>query len=204
MSDYVWLYDHQDYINDMERKEIYKKGLLQVIKQGKISFLKKRKAIRLVNELQKLTYLLDEPIQTEMMQTEEVWGCDCLEYRVDLVCDYINEMSIKVQSVNVKEVFPFCQVHNNVDIRRVKMTDSLRKSKSRNPIIILVNEMFARPFIINGNHRIMKAFKMGIKEIELYIINSDEVVDCLISEDYIKAYSIYKKLYALIGVQLMC
>ncbi|MBO5389815.1 MAG: hypothetical protein J6A59_17105 [Lachnospiraceae bacterium] len=130
MLGFKWDYGHQNYIDDLKRKEMYKAGLMQGVKQCKLSFFKRRKVIKLVNTLQKLAYLLDEPIQTNMMLNEEVWSCDCLEYRIDFVYEYINKMSIKPQKVSVEEIYPLCQVEMDIDIRYVEMTEALRKSKS--------------------------------------------------------------------------
>ena len=84
------------------------------------------------------------------------------------------------------------------------MNDTLRKSKEDNPVIVLVNDMFVHPFVINGNHRIKKAFSSGVDKIEVYILDADNVNHCLISEDYRTAYEIYKKLHQLVGMMLNC
>ena len=84
------------------------------------------------------------------------------------------------------------------------MNDTLRKSKEDNPIIVLVSDMFVQPFVIDGNHRIKKAFNSGIDRIEVYILDADNVIQCLISEDYRTAYKIYKKLHKLVGMKLNC
>ena len=64
--------------------------------------------------------------------------------------------------------------------------------------------MFVKPFIINGNHRIRNAYNNGIEKLEVYIINADDVIECLISEDYKVAYRIYQKLNSMIGMKLNC
>lgn len=84
------------------------------------------------------------------------------------------------------------------------MNDSLRKSKEDNPIIVLVSDMFTQPFVINGNHRIQRAFNFGVDKIEVCILHADNVSHCLISEDYRMAYKIYKKLHNLVGLKLDC
>ena len=67
----------------------------------------------------------------------------------------------------------------DMDIKYIKMNDTLRKSKEDNPIIVLVSDMFVQPFVINGNHRIKKAFNSGIDRIEVYILDADNVIQCL-------------------------
>ena len=51
---------------------------------------------------------------------------------------------------------------------------------------------------------IKKAFNSGIDRIEVYILDADNVIQCLISEDYRTAYKIYKKLHKLVGMKLNC
>lgn len=91
-----------------------------------------------------------------------------------------------------------------VNIKNIKMNDTLRRSKEINPVIILVNDMFTKPFVINGNHRVVDAFKKRANTIEAYVINSDDVSECLITVDYKKAYLIFKQLYRLIGSKIDC
>lgn len=84
------------------------------------------------------------------------------------------------------------------------MNECLRRSKEINPIIILCNDMFITPFVINGNYRIINLKTIGNEFVEVYVINADDVMNCLISEDYKKVYRIYQRLYKLTGVKLNC
>ena len=191
-------------VNDIERKKQYKKDIVSAIHKMKLPFLKKRKVLKLVQSLCDLQFLLDESEQTELMLNEEVWSSDCLEYNVNQVYEFILQNSIESQSVDTQVICKCCQVESDMDIKYIKMNDTLRKSKEDNPIIVLVNDMFVQPFVINGNHRIKKAFNSGIDKIEVYILDADNVNHCLISEDYRTAYEIYKKLHQLVGMLLNC
>ena len=197
-------YEHENYVNDIERKKQYKKDIVSAIHKMKLPFLKKRKVLKLVQSLCDLQFLLDESEQTELMLNEEVWRSDCLEYNVNQVYEFILQNSIESQSVDTQVICKCCQVESDMDIKYIKMNDTLRKSKEDNPIIVLVNDMFVQPFVINGNHRIKKAFNSGIDKIEVYILDADNVNHCLISEDYRTAYEIYKKLHQLVGMLLNC
>lgn len=74
------------------------------------------------------------------------------------------------------------------------MNNTLRKSKENNPIIVLVNDMFVQPFVIDGNHRIRKALESGIYKVEVYVLNADNVIHCLISDDYRTAFDDIRKI----------
>lgn len=168
-------YEHENYVNDIERKKQYKKDIVSAIHKMKLPFLKKRKVLKLVQSLCDLQFLLDESEQTELMLNEEVWSSDCLEYNVNQVYEFILQNSIESQSVDTQVICKCCQVESDMDIKYIKMNDTLRKSKEDNPIIVLVNDMFVQPFVINGNHRIKKAFNSGIDKIEVYILDADNV-----------------------------
>ena len=172
------------------------------IHKKKLPFFKKRKVLKFVQSLCDLQFLLDESKQTELMLNEEVWSSDCLEYNVNQVYEYIVQNSIESQRVDTQVICECCRVESDMDIKYIKMNDTLRKSKEDNPVIVLVNDMFVHPFVINGNHRIKKAFSSGVDKIEVYILDADNVNHCLISEDYRTAYEIYKKLHQLVGMML--
>ena len=197
-------YGHENYVNDIERKKQYKKDIVSAIHKKKLSFFEKRKVLKLVQSLCDLQFLLDESEQTELILNEEVWSSDCLEYNVNQVYEFILQSSIESQSVDTQVICKYCRVESDMDIKYIKMNDTLRKSKEDNPIIVLVNDMFVQPFVINGNHRIKKAFNSGIDKIEVYILDADNVNHCLISEDYRTAYEIHKKLHQLAGMMLNC
>ena len=197
-------YEHENYVNDIERKEQYKKDIISVTHKQKLPFFKKRKILKLVQSLCDLQFLLDESEQTALMLNEEVWSSDCLEYNVNQVYDFTVQNSIKLQSVDTKAIFEYCRVESDMDIKYIQMNTTLRKSKENNPIIVLVSDMFVQPFVINGNHRIRKAFNSGVNKVEVYILDADNVNHCLISEDYRTAYKIYKELHKLVGMQLNC
>ena len=149
-------------------------------------------------------YFLDEDSQRNLILNEEIWTSDVLVYNVNRVYDFIVQNSIDVKLVDTKEIIQYCSVDNDMDIKYVKMNDTLRKSKEKNPIIILVSNMFIHPFVINGNHRIRNAYKSGISEIEVYVVEADDVIESLITEDYKRAYSIYQQLHRLMGMLLSC
>lgn len=198
------VYEHENYIKDCERKEYYKKSIISHIQNIKCFVLKKRRLMKLADRLCDLTFLLEESVQRELMLNEEIWSSDCLEYNVNKVYEYIIKNEIESECVSPIELYEYCNVENDLDIKFVNMNESLRKSKENNPIIILKNDIFAKPFIINGNHRIRNAYNARVEKIKVYIINSDEVVNCLTSEDYKIAYDIYKKLATLIELKLNC
>lgn len=197
-------YEHENYVNDIERKKQYKNDIVSVIHKQKLPFFKKRKILKLVQALCDMQFLLDESEQTDLVLNEEVWNSDCLEYNINRVYEFIVQNSIESQSVDTQAICECCRVESDMDIKYIKMNDTLRKSKEDNPIIVLVSDMFVQPFVINGNHRIKKAFNSGIDRIEVYILDADNVIQCLISEDYRTAYKIYKKLHKLVGMKLNC
>lgn len=197
-------YEHEHYVNDLKRKEKHKKDLISLMEKQQFPFLKKPKILRLVQDLCNLKYLLTESEQRDLMLNQEIWSSDCLEYNVNLVYEFIIQNSIVAQKVDTYDIYNYCRVESDMDIKYIRMNDTLRKSKEKNPIIILVSNMFVQPFVINGNHRIRKAYDSNIEKVEAYIIDADKIVHCLISEDYRTAYKIYRKLYNLIGMKLNC
>ncbi len=197
-------YEHEDYVNDIERKIQYKNDIKSGIHKQKIPFLKQWKVLKLIQSLCDLQFLLEEPEQTTLILNEEIWSSDCLEYNVNQVYEFIIQNSIESQNVDTQAICKCCRVELDMDIKYIKMNDTLRKSKEDNPIIVLVSDMFVQPFVINGNHRIKKAFNSGVDKIEVYILDADNVKHCLISEDYRTAYEIYKKLHQLVGMLLNC
>lgn len=197
-------YEHENYVNDIERKEQYKKDIISATHKQKLPFIKKKKILKLVQSLCDLQFLLDESEQTALVLNEEVWSSDSLEYNVNQVYEFIVQNSIESQSVDTQAIFECCRVESDMDIKYIQMNDTLRKSKENNPIIVLVSDMFVQPFVINGNHRIRKAFNSGIDKVDIYILDADNVNHCLISEDYRTAYNIYKELHKLVGMQLNC
>lgn len=200
----IMCYEHENYINDIERKNQFKKDIVSEVHKQKFAFFKKRKVLKLVQFLCDLQFLLVESEQTALILNEEIWKSDCLEYNVNQVYEYIIQNSIESQNVDTQVICEFCRVESDLDIKYIKMNDSLRKSKEDNPIIVLVSDMFTQPFVINGNHRIQRAFNSGVDKIEVYILHADNVSHCLISEDYRTAYKIYKKLHNLVGLKLDC
>ncbi len=198
----TWSYEHETYLDDVRRKEKYKEELIQLVDNAKLSFFKRRRVKKLVGELCELQFLLNESEQRELMLNEEIWGTDGLEYNVNQVYEYIVQNAVEKQKVDTPILYEYCNVENELDIKYIKMNDTLRRSKEDNPIIILVNDMFVKPFIINGNHRIMKAYRSGIEKVDAYILNADWVVHCLISEDYKTAYKIFQDLHGIVGLQL--
>ena len=74
-------YEHENYVNDIERKKQYKKDIVSATHKKKLPFFKKRKVLKFVQSLCDLQFLLDESEQTELMLNEEVWRSDCLEYK---------------------------------------------------------------------------------------------------------------------------
>lgn len=201
---FTWEYDHEHYLNDVKSKEKYKREVLQAMEESRLPFFIKRRAIKLAKQLCELQFLLEETEQRNLALNEEIWVSDCLEYNVNQIYKYAIQNKIEFQEVNVSEVIEYCNVDNNLDIRFVKMNDSLRKSKEENPVIILESEMFMHPFIVNGNHRIGEANKKGRNTIKAWVLDADSVIHCLISEDYKAAYAIYKKFYRLLGLKLNC
>lgn len=198
------VYEHDNYIQDMQEKERMKENLYNSIKSLNIPFIKKIRALRLANRLKKLEFVLEENEQRNLVLNMEIWKSDCLEYNVNCMYELLQKNRAKKQSIDVEEVYQFCNVENQENIKNIKMNATLRKSKEINPVIVLINDMFTKPFIINGNHRVLDAFKKKEKTIEAYVINSDDVSECLISDDYRKAYHIFKQLYRLIGSKITC
>ncbi|WP_252251330.1 hypothetical protein [Clostridium sp. VAP52] len=85
------------------------------------------------------------------------------------------------------------------------MRSELRKAKIENPIILLENNnILIKPFIINGNHSITKAYQAGKKTIQIYKLNPDDIVECLSNDGYKEAYQIYKELQKYIPFKLNC
>ena len=181
-------YEHENYVNDIERKIQYKKDIMSAIHKQKFPFFKKRKVLKLMQSLCDLQFLLEESKQAALMLNQEIWSADCLES----------------QNVDTQAICRYCRVESDLDMKYIKMNDTLRKSKEDNPIIVLMSDMFVQPFVINGNHRIRKAFNSGVDKIEIYILDADNVKHCLISEDYRTAYEVYKKLHQLVGMLLNC
>lgn len=198
------IYEHENYIDEIKRKERYKQEIRLQSESLKFSLLKRWKIKRLINKLCSLKFLLEEADQMTLVLNEETWTSDCLEYNVNKVYDFISQNSVNMEIVETQSLYKFCNVENDIDIKFIKMNDTLRKSKEKNPIIILVNDMFVKPFIINGNHRIRNAYNTGIEKLEVYIINADDVIECLISKDYKIAYRIYQKLNSMIGMKHNC
>lgn len=198
------VYEHENYIADIEKKKLYKREIKLQIQKRKLPFFKRKRILKLIDELCNLRFLLNETEQKELILNEEIWSCDCLEYNINRVYELILKNSVQKEQIIVQDFYEYCNVENDIDIRFIKMNDALRKSKVNNPIIILVSDMFLKPFIINGNHRIRKAYNNRETEMKAFILDADIVVDCLISEDYKKAYYIYKKLNKLVGLQLNC
>lgn len=198
------VYEHENYIADIEKKKLYKREIKLQIQKRKLPFFKRKRILKLIDELCNLRFLLNETEQKELILNEEIWSCDCLEYNINRVYELILKNSVQKEQIIVQDFYEYCNVENDIDIRFIKMNDALRKSKVNNPIIILVSDMFLKPFIINGKHRIRKAYNNRETEMKAFILDADIVVDCLISEDYKKAYYIYKKLNKLVGLQLNC
>lgn len=93
------------------------------------------------------------------MLNEEVWSSDCLEYNVNQVYEFILQNSIESQSVDTQVICKCCQVESDMDIKYIKMNDTLRKSKEDNPIIVLVNDMFVQPLHfteLSGRHSVLE------------------------------------------------
>lgn len=197
------LYTDIEYMQDVQRKELYKKNIVATVSQGKIPFYKRRRVLKLVNELCELNFLLKEDEQIDLVNNVEVWSCDCLEYNIDKIYDHILEVSLQMHSFRTENLYKLTDVGFENDLTYL-MNEQLRKSKERNPIIILTSNMFTKPFVVNGNHRIRNAYNKGIETVDVYLINADDVIECLISEDYKKAYTIYVKLNKLVGIMLNC
>ena len=197
-------YEHENYVNDIERKIQYKKDIMSAIHKQKFPFFKKRKVLKLMQSLCDLQFLLEESKQAALMLNQEIWSADCLEYNVNQVYEFIIQNSIESQNVDTQAICRYCRVESDLDMKYIKMNDTLRKSQEDNPIIVLMSDMFVQPFVINGNHRIRKAFNSGVDKIEIYILDADNVKHCLISEDYRTAYEVYKKLHQLVGMLLNC
>ena len=102
-------YEHENYVNDIERKKQYKKDIVSAIHKMKLPFFKKRKVLKLVQSLCDLQFLLDESEQTELMLNEEVWSSDCLEYNVNQVYEFILQNSIESQSVDTQVICKCCK-----------------------------------------------------------------------------------------------
>lgn len=196
------VYEHDNYIQDLKKKEQMIENLYNSIKSLNIPFIKKIRALRLAGKLKRLNFMLQESEQRNLVLNMEIWNSDCLEYNVNCIHELLQKSRVEKQLIDVKEVYKFCNIENQEDIKNIKMNDTLRRSKEINPVIILVNDMFTKPFIINGNHRVIDAFKKKVNTIKAYVINSDDVSDCLISDDYKKAYRIFKQLYRLIGSKI--
>lgn len=198
------VYEHDNYIQDLQEKERMKENLYNSIKSLNIPFIKKIIALILANKLKKLEFVLEENEQRNLVLNMEIWKSDCLEYNVNHMYELLQKNRAKKQSIEVEVVCKFCNVENQANIKSIKMNYALRKSKENNPVIVLINDMFTKPFIINGNHRVIDASNKKEKTIDGYVINSDAVIECLISDDYKKAYHIFKQLYRLIGSKITC
>lgn len=198
------VYNHDNYVDDRNKKYNMKNDMYDSIKDLNIPWLKKHRALNLAKKMLKIDLMLSEENQKSLVLGAEVWNSDCLEYNVNCVTELIESCGVKPQMINVNDFYQFCNTENRYDIKYVKMSDNLRKSKEGNPIIILINNMFVKPFIINGNHRIIDAYSKNISNIEAYVIDADCVIDCLITDGYKKAYNIYKGLYRVIGAKINC
>lgn len=97
-------YEHENYVNDIERKKQYKNDIVSVIHKQKLPFFKKRKILKLVQALCDMQFLLDESEQTDLVLNEEVWNSDCLEYNVNRVYEFIVQNSIESQSVDTQAI----------------------------------------------------------------------------------------------------
>ena len=130
-------YEHENYVNDIERKEQYKKDIISATHKQKLPFIKKKKILKLVQSLCDLQFLLDESEQTALVLNEEVWSSDSLEYNVNQVYEFIVQNSIESQSVDTQAIFECCRVESDMDIKYIQMNDTLRKSKENNIPIFL-------------------------------------------------------------------
>lgn len=197
-------YEHENYMEDCNREKAYKQEICEKTKTLKLSFFKKNIIMKLVKKLCDLEFLLDEETQKAMVLNKEIWSCDCLEYDIDAICDFVKRNAIQPVQVSVEQAYEYCNVENDMNISIVKMNDTLRESKERNPIIILMSQMFTKPFIVNGNHRIRDAFDKKVESLEIFVIDANEVIDCLATQGYKDAYKIYVKMHKLIGLKLNC
>ena len=184
---------HNEYLKDKEKVTVFKQNLKEGVRKLRLPIIKKIQATLLVEKLSRIQFLLEEEQLFELTDKEETWKCDYFEYNVNMVYDYIIRNNIQKTKVNVQEVATYTMVEYEKNMLHL-LSEELRKSKERNPEIILISDIFSRPFIINGNHRIRSAYKNGNEYIELYVINADDVVNCLISDGYQRAYYIFKKL----------
>ena len=65
-------YEHENYINDIERKKQFKKDIVSEVHKQKFAFFKKRKVLKLVQSLCDLQFLLVESEQTALILNEEI------------------------------------------------------------------------------------------------------------------------------------
>lgn len=147
----LFSYGHENYIDDLQRKEQFIQKMQERLEKCRISCLKKRKVNRLMKKLHDFQFLLDEPEQTDLVMNEEIWSSDCLEYNVNRIYDYIMQHAVKKQKLNNRDIISYCRFQNDCEPDEMRINHSLRRSRDKNPVIILVNDMFRQPFVINGN-----------------------------------------------------
>lgn len=113
-----------------------------------------------------------------------------------LICDY--ELPLfKFNVLNLKRIInPECfeEFEGQMELKRAG-EDPLNSMKAHNPIIILHPEnIIKQPYLINGTHRVIQAFKDGKDKVEGYLIDSDICSMCGMSKDYELLYRMMQKL----------
>ena len=152
-----------------------------------------------VHKLKKLKFVLEEEAHIELENEVEVWGNQFLEYNIDKINEFIISNSIPMKKRRISQLYPLTVV-DDITVNFALFNEKLRQSKENNPIIMLEHKMFCKPLVINGNHRLRKAYENKIEYIDLYVLSADDVSDCLLTEDYKVAYEIYKKINKLTGM----
>ncbi|MCR5460860.1 MAG: hypothetical protein K6F51_13290 [Acetatifactor sp.] len=158
--------DKEEYISIRRENEIYEITL----------------SITLSNAKGKMTWMVPYPISINKIQ------------------QFIVANKIKPQTLVVGDITGLLAPERLEELKKeIKecRNDLLAPIKKDNPIIIIASkDIVGSPYLINGNHRVVKAMMLGKETVEGYIFKASICEICGMTEGYTMIYKMMRKLYA--------
>lgn len=123
--------------------------------------------------------------------------------------NYLKQSDMKTKEVDTSYlkaiINPECFDEFDRDMQYKKQgRDMLENIKAPNPLILMVDSEIARPYLINGNHRVIQAIRDGKKTVNVYIVTPEFCSQFGMTEDYERLYSgmlvLYKKVHGVVKV----
>ena len=142
------------------------------------------------------------------MGSDEMWAGHRLYIDVNDVVTLIKERHIKPVKINITNAMEFVRIDHEREIPPLTVMPggklgvpetikTLIGKKAQNPIIIVTGEILP-DLVLNGNHRIVAAYKKGAQSVEGYVVDIEDCIrgGCLLKE-CVPVYRAYKKWFRL-------